>query len=333
MEKIKLSIIIPVYNVEIYLEECIESVLSQKTNEVEIIAVNDGSTDNSLKILQNYERHNKKIVVIDQVNGGLSKARNIGLEHAKGEYVYFLDSDDYLLSNALKNMLDFIQSNNLELALFNALNSNEEYYFSESIIINSHKKEEFLIEMDSLDFSLPPVPVWLYLYRRDFIEKHGLIFLDGLLHEDVHFTLKSIIIASRIGLKNIPIQYHRVQREGAITSQINFKHIESMLIISRKLYEELNEYDIDKQILKKKIFLTYINNAEKVLRMDKRPKKVFSGYDSKIMKDCLFDSYWTMHYLLLKYNLFTLYKWYIDSKNQKIKKNLRRIVQLISRLR
>lgn len=95
MDKIKISIIIPVYNVEKYIEECLISVLNQTMKEIEIICINDGSTDNSLKILNNYKNKNENIRIVNQENSGLSNARNVGLSLAKGEYIFFLDSDDF----------------------------------------------------------------------------------------------------------------------------------------------------------------------------------------------------------------------------------------------
>lgn len=93
---IKVSIVIPVYNVESYLEECMESVINQSLDDIEIICINDGSTDSSLKILERYESKYNNIIVINQENKGLSASRNIGIRKARGKYIYFLDSDDFI---------------------------------------------------------------------------------------------------------------------------------------------------------------------------------------------------------------------------------------------
>ena len=114
------SIIIPIYNVEKYLQECIESVLQQSLQDIEIICVNDGSTDNSGVILEKFAETDKRILVINQENKGVSAARNTGLRCAKGKYIYFLDSDDYLAPDALELLSSDMDARNLDLLLFNA---------------------------------------------------------------------------------------------------------------------------------------------------------------------------------------------------------------------
>ena len=114
------SIIIPVYNVESYLAECLDSACNQTLKNIEIICINDGSTDNSLNILQEYEKRDNRISIISQDNRGASRARNIGIQHAKGKYIYFLDSDDYLAHDALEMLVNTMETGNLELLLFNA---------------------------------------------------------------------------------------------------------------------------------------------------------------------------------------------------------------------
>ena len=99
---IKVSIVIPVYNVEKYLEECIESAIKQSLNDIEIICINDGSTDSSLEILKKYEKKYSNIIVISQENKGLSASRNVGIRKAKGKYIYFLDSDDFIDTNSME---------------------------------------------------------------------------------------------------------------------------------------------------------------------------------------------------------------------------------------
>ena len=104
---VKVSVIIPVYNVEQYLKECLDSVINQTLKDIEIICINDGSTDGSLKILEKYESLDDRIVVFSQENSGLSATRNKGMQLSSGEYVYFMDSDDYLELNALEELYNF----------------------------------------------------------------------------------------------------------------------------------------------------------------------------------------------------------------------------------
>ena len=117
---IKVSVIIPVYNTGPYLEECLNSARNQTLKNIEIICVNDGSTDHSLDILQNCAKQDNRVIVINQKNQGVSHARNVGIQHAKGKYIYFLDSDDYLAHEALDTLVNTMDAGDLEILLFNA---------------------------------------------------------------------------------------------------------------------------------------------------------------------------------------------------------------------
>ena len=116
-----ISVIIPVYNVEEYLRECIDSVLNQTFSDFEVILVNDGSTDSSGEICDEYVEKDERVTVIHQKNGGLSVARNIGLSEANGKYVYFLDSDDYISENALATLLNIAENDSSDIVFFDAV--------------------------------------------------------------------------------------------------------------------------------------------------------------------------------------------------------------------
>ena len=122
----KISVIIPVYNVENYLSECLDSIINQSLNDIEIICINDGSTDNSLKILQDYEKRDNRIRVINQKNSGLGATRNVGLSLSEGKYVYFMDSDDYLELSTLEELYHLAETNSLDIVLFKLINFYDE---------------------------------------------------------------------------------------------------------------------------------------------------------------------------------------------------------------
>lgn len=117
-KKPKISVVIPVYNVENYLRQCLDSVINQTLDDIEIICVNDGSTDSSPDILEEYSRKDSRIRIISQENMGLSGARNTGMKYIKGEYVYFLDSDDYIELDALNQMYNISKNNSLDMLMF-----------------------------------------------------------------------------------------------------------------------------------------------------------------------------------------------------------------------
>ena len=124
----KLTIIIPVYNVELYLTGCLDSVFSQDISECEIIAINDGSSDGSGSILDEFKSRYSDFIVIHQTNKGLSRARNTGIDNARGDYLYFLDSDDYLLSGSIRLMLNKINENHSEIIGFNAFIDDTKFF-------------------------------------------------------------------------------------------------------------------------------------------------------------------------------------------------------------
>ena len=122
----KISVVIPVYNIEDYLSECLDSIVNQSLEDIEIICVNDGSTDGSLDILKEYESKDSRVKIISQENKGIGNARNTALEYAKGEYVYFIDGDDTLELDALERLYDLNIEKNADFIIFKISNFNEE---------------------------------------------------------------------------------------------------------------------------------------------------------------------------------------------------------------
>ena len=257
MESTLLSIVIPIYNVERYLTQCLDSVFSQEISEseYEVICVNDGSLDNSRQIVLDYKKKHSNLILIDRENGGLSAARNTGFRAAKGKYVYFLDSDDYLYQNSLSLFLGYSDSN-LEMICFNALKEGEVPYFSEDIIIPLSSGVEFIRQFYNQVSFHYPAPVWLYLYKRDFLANYNLYNTEGILHEDEEFTPRCLFYAKNIKLDNRSIQYHRVMRDGAITSDFTNKHITSVIYIIRVLSKFYLKNKADRLFSTALIYLT-----------------------------------------------------------------------------
>ena len=177
----KVSVIIPVYNVEKYLRECLNSVVNQTLKDIEIICVNDGSTDNSLAILQEYAKNDKRIVLINQENKNAGAARNTGLAHATGEYLSFLDSDDFFELNMLEEMYNSAKENSLDIVIcdYDKYNTVEKIY-------KAPKKTLTTDSWDGIIFNYKDVPdgiftgfliaAWNKMFSRKFIEKNNLKF-------------------------------------------------------------------------------------------------------------------------------------------------------------
>lgn len=194
------TIIIPVYNTEKYLRKCLDSVVNQTYKNIEIIIINDASIDNSKNIINEYAKYNKKIKVITKThNAGLSEARNIGLRYAQGDYIFFLDSDDYLHQNTIKALLSLTKNYNSQIAecnytsMYGPIKRKKEPLKEEIKCINPQKEKNALREYGN---------VWNKLYRHDIL--NGFQFPKGLWYEDNAFiyplltTIKNMVITNQI---------------------------------------------------------------------------------------------------------------------------------------
>ena len=189
------SVIIPIYNVEAYIEECLVSVLKQTLKDIEIICVNDGTPDNSMDIVKKYAENDDRIVIVNKENGGLSSARNAGLKVATGEYVYFLDSDDYILENTLEKLCSVAKKNNLDSIFFDAdsffeneelqetKKSYVEYYHRDNACIDVLPGGEFLRAMSEGGNWRPSA--CLQMNRRDLLIDNNIWFKEGIIHGNV----------------------------------------------------------------------------------------------------------------------------------------------------
>ncbi|CEP82770.1 glycosyltransferase [Paraclostridium sordellii] len=242
---IKVSIVVPVYNVEKYLKESLDSAVNQSLKDIEIIAVNDGSTDNSSEILKAYEEKYSNFKVINQENKGLSGARNTGIAECKGEYIYFLDSDDYIDLNSMEYCYKEAKKDNLDILTFDAetfldeqsniAEINKEGFYRENLIESKIMSgEEFYAYSNQK--GAYRAPVWLNFYKREFIEKNNLIFYEGIVHEDEIHTSKSFILAKKI--KYIPKRFffRRVRENSIMTRKIDESRIKGNYIIAKETY-------------------------------------------------------------------------------------------------
>ena len=202
---IKVSVILPIYNVAPYLEEAFDSILNQSLKEIEIIAVNDGSTDNSEEIIKTYQQKDSRIISFSQENQGQSVARNVALQHATGEYIYMIDSDDVLTSpDALLICYEYAQRNKADFIFFDREQFTEDHVnFSVPIhstkFVEENKKYsgENLLNL-LLDTTSYNCVVWLLLINHDFLKRIGLKFYPGIIHEDELFTTVLMLSSSSI---------------------------------------------------------------------------------------------------------------------------------------
>ena len=232
----KVSVIVPIYNVEKYLEKCINSLLSQTLEDIQIILVNDGSKDNSGNIAKEYEKNNKnRIIYVEKENGGLSDARNYGLKYATGDFIAFLDSDDYIEKNAYEEMYN------------KAIEENADYVECDFIWefpnkIRVDKQYPYKNKKEMLSFVR--VVAWNKLIKRQLITDNNLEFPKGLRYEDVEFTYKLIPFVNKFAYVDKPF-IHYVQREGSIANVQNERTAEIFTVLDNviEFYKKNNIYE------------------------------------------------------------------------------------------
>ncbi|MEM9075515.1 MAG: glycosyltransferase [Bacteroidota bacterium] len=242
VEPIKISVIVPVYKVENYLKRCVDSVLCQSYKNLQIILVNDGSPDNCGKICDEFKKKDSRIEVIHQKNKGLSGARNSGLEKVKGEYVAFVDSDDWIAPNMLEVLIEKILKHKAQIIECDFKSTNEE---KNNRRINCDKAEivESRIEALSRTIENHSFSVWKRLYHKDLIS--GLRFIEGKNSEDVYFTFSAFSKMEKLVVVPCKLYYYYVGSESITRGKYTLKTLDSF-DAAAYLFENINlEYNND----------------------------------------------------------------------------------------
>lgn len=232
MKKTDISIIVPIYNAEKYLKKCIDSLVNQTKKEIEIILINDGSTDSSERIIKEYK--DERIKYFKNKNQGIGKTRNFGIEKATGKYLLFVDSDDYLDKNACEKLYNKIENDSLDLLVYD--------FYRE--FDNGKKEEEKLQKFDIsnlkenpkllLNINLSP---WNKLYKTEVIKGNNTKFVENLKYEDAPFVVEAIINSKRIGKLDESLYYYMIHSnsETTIRDKRIFDILEIVDIIRKKV--------------------------------------------------------------------------------------------------
>lgn len=232
----KVSVIVPFYNVEGYIEKCLETLVNQTLQDIEIILINDGSQDRSIHIVQKFiQRYPNKIVYLEKENGGLSDARNFGIPHAKGEYIAFLDSDDYVEKDMYEKLYEIAKKENSDMVQCN-------FYWE----YPDKRKEGEMLIYDNKNKMLENarVEAWNKLIKREILEKTDIRFPKGYQYEDVEFTYKLVPFIEKVSFCNEPL-VHYVQRDGSISNSQNERTMEIFEVLEHVIdfYKENNIYN------------------------------------------------------------------------------------------
>lgn len=210
----KVSIIVPVYNVEKYLKRCLDSLVNQTLKDIEIICVNDGSTDGSLAILDEYVRNDDRVVVINQENSGQSVARNRGIDVAKGEYLGFVDSDDWVSEDYFEKLHNSAIQNNAEIAVggiirLHKFNRRKFLTFAKETVTNDVNLKFELCDLPEKSY------VWNKIYKSSKLKEIGLKFEEGIVFEDCIFTPQALFYFDK--MVTVPDTYYFYWRRSDST--------------------------------------------------------------------------------------------------------------------
>lgn len=280
MAKVKVSVIIPVYNVEDYLRPCLNSIVNQTLKEVEIICINDGSSDNSLKILQEYAKKDKRFKIINQENAGAGAARNVGLDNAVGEYVSFIDADDWVKHKLYKRLYSVAKKEDLDIIMFKMINYDhvqnrlyETGYYNLSELKEWFNGSVFNEKITKNKIFFMSVQPGGKLYRRELIESINARYPEGMIFEDTPFYMEVYLNAKRCKILNEYMHFRR-RREGSVTTQFDkhYMDIISMTNILIGIFKKYGKYEsYEKGLINFKVTFT----RKKYVDVFENRKKLF----------------------------------------------------------
>ncbi len=244
----KYSIIIPVYNTEKYLNKCIDSVLNQTYSNIEIIIINDGSTDKSLELCNQYK--DQRIKLFTHENRGVSYTRNIGIDNATGEYIIFVDSDDYIENNAIELINEKIQNSDLDLIqfAFSTFEAEEmpiaKNVFTEKVISDSiNEKINYMIEREVIN------SIWNKCYNTNILNKNSIRFAEDIkIGEDLIFNLEYFSYISNFDILNVNLYNYRLNVANSLTKKYNENKYVMLMKVNDILEKFANKYNDDKII-------------------------------------------------------------------------------------
>jgi glycosyltransferase involved in cell wall biosynthesis len=281
-----ISIVVPIYKVEDYIDKCINSLINQTYKNIEIILVDDGSPDRCPEICDNYAKEDNRIKVFHKKNGGLSDARNAGLKLAEGKYILFVDSDDYIELDTCKRFIDIIGNNKPDIVVGNArriengsIKAMQHKFITHTKVVTGmqYLKEE-------LKSGSMYMVAWLNLYNKEYMLRNGLEFRVGLLHEDEEFTPRAFLKAEKV-IGSDFIFYNYLIRDGSITTtEKKIKNAEHMIKTCKELENIYSKVEDDelRRLLNNNLVDKYLN----IFQISGLHKKEFKSLvDKRFLKN------------------------------------------------
>lgn len=283
-----ISIIIPVYNVEQYLDKCLQSVIHQTYQDIEIILVDDGSSDNSGILCDKWQEKDSRIKVIHKSNGGVSNARNVAIEQANGEYLMFIDSDDIVSDDLCKVLFEMLKNNNADISICNATHIfDDRFDFKKTGEIHCYSRDEAICQL-WYQKSFLPGP-WGKLYKKELFKNTK--FTEGIIFEDVDIMHKLFYQCNKIVYGEMEL-YGYVHHENSITTKKYTQKDNVILDICDKINQFASDKDISLQNAAKSYNVTgalrvYLNapNTPEYKEVIEKAKKIIKKYGKDVLKD------------------------------------------------
>lgn len=243
-----LSVVVPVYNVDAYLKDCLDSLISQTVSFKEIILVNDGSTDSSREICDKYCKMNSNMHLINQSNQGLSAARNTGLKYVKGEYIVFIDPDDYVTPDMNESIQKILETKDLDILYYNADVVNEIGEDGDDRpIVRSEKLNGYMMSgMEFLEKSFPDdynASACMAVFRKSFLSEHHICFPFGLYYEDNIFFIQTVMRAKKVFCVPNRFYIRRLRKNSIMTGPMSRKKCTDHIKVYILIWEELFNYE------------------------------------------------------------------------------------------
>lgn len=328
----KISIIIPIYNTGKYLTKCLDSVINQTLKDLEIICVNDGSTDNSLDILKIYAKKDSRIKIIDKANSGYGKSMNMGIDNSDGEYIGIVESDDFVELNMFENLYNIAQQNNTDVV------KSDFYYYENKRsrkagkIPRNKSGKIFNIKKDTSILKMMP-SIWSSLYKKDFLTKNNIRFMEtpGASYQDTSFAFKTLVTAERLFFTEKAYYQYRQDNENSsvqskakvfcicdeweeITNYINKKPQIKVLINDIKLSTQFNAYKWNTLRISEEYRDEFIDKYQQTFKKYCANGEIQKGFYKRVNKK----------ELVMLLNDKTAYRKYIDILSDKQKQKQRR---------
>lgn len=326
-----ISVIVPIYNVEEYLSTCIESILNQTYKDLEILLIDDGSTDNSGKICDEYAKQDHRCIVIHQLNKGEAEARNTGLDHATGEYISFIDGDDYIHPQMFEILHEALQKGDYDfsMTLYKEVHNKETSLFIPNYTFQELNQDQLIYGLYNSSRKRNNYPeisfhvVWNKLYKRSTIKSFKFIDTsseDTVFNNSIFLTCKKSIVINQI-------MYYWVQRRNSITHQsINKRYINKIISFQQCLTNIPSSYPKYKGIALEKLYKSflYVRLYSWNTPYQAQAVSLINRMHKKHKKEFIYNRYISSKYkiILLTFLQFPqLYRWYINYKNKQAIKN------------